>query len=96
VQPQHGGAYQKRLQRTRQQRAQQAKQRRRERERERLQREQARAQQALRALERAEQELGLPETVAAEVQWCLQDPQKRLGKIVRRLFPSCLWLPQLP
>jgi transcription initiation factor TFIIIB Brf1 subunit/transcription initiation factor TFIIB len=90
------GAYHKRLQRARQQRAHQAKQRRRERERERLQREQARAQQALRALEQAVQELGLPETVAEEVQWRLQAQQKLLGKIVGMLFPPCLWLPQLP
>jgi hypothetical protein len=90
------GAYHKRLQRARQQRAHQAKQRRLERERERLQREQARAQQALRALEQAVQELGLPETVAEEVQWRLQAQQKLLGKIVGMLFPPCLWLPQLP
>src|SRR6266516_3126753 len=75
------GAYQKRFQRARQRRAQQAKRRRLQRERERLQRDQARAQRALRALEQAVQELGLPEAVAEDLQWRLQAQQKLLGKI---------------
>jgi hypothetical protein len=79
-------AYQKRLQRARQKRGQQAKQRRLQRERERLRREQA----------QAVQELGLPETVAEEVQWRLQAQQKLLDKIVGMMFPPGLRLPQLP
>lgn len=89
-------AYQKRLQRARQKRGQQAKQRRLQRERERLRREQAQAQRALWALEQAVQELGLPETVAEEVQWRLQAQQKLLDKIVGMMFPPGLRLPQLP
>jgi len=69
-------AYHKRVQRARQQRHHQARLRRLQRERERLRQEQQRAQQALRALEQAVQELGLPATVAEEVQWRLQAPQK--------------------
>jgi len=87
-------AYQKRLQRASQKRGQQAKQRRLQRERERLRREQA--QRALWALEQAVQELGLPETVAEEVQWRLQAQQKLLDKIVGMMFPPGLRLPQLP
>ncbi|RPH32094.1 hypothetical protein EHM92_08810 [bacterium] len=49
-----------------------AKQRRSQKYRERLQREQARAQRSLEALEQALIDLGLPETVAAEVQWRLK------------------------
>jgi flagellar motility protein MotE (MotC chaperone) len=89
-------AYQKRIQRARQKRAQQAKQLRLQQQRERLQREQARAQRALRALEQALQELGLPETVAEEVQWRLQAQQKLLGKLFAMMFPPDVWVPQLP
>jgi 3-hydroxyacyl-CoA dehydrogenase len=88
----HPGAYHKRLQRARQQRAHQAKQRRLQRERERLQREQAQAQRALRALEQAVQELGLPATVAEEVQWRLQAQQQLLGKIFAMMFPPSVWV----
>ena len=84
----------KRAQRARQQRQHQARLRRLQRERERLRQEQQQAQHALRALEQAVQELGLPETVAAAVQWRLQAQQKLLGKIVGILFPPGLWLPQ--
>jgi hypothetical protein len=77
-------------------RVQKARQRRLQKERERLQREQVRAQRALQAVEQAIQELGLPETVADEVQWRLQAQQKLLGKIVGMMFPPCVWLPQLP
>jgi hypothetical protein len=92
----HPGAYHKRLQQTRQQRAQQAKQRRLKRERQRLQREQARAQRALHALEEAIAALGLPETVAEEVQWRLQAQQQLLGKIFGMMFPPAVWVSQLP
>ena len=54
-----------------QRREYQAKHRRFQKYRERLQREQARAQRSLEALEQALVDLGLPETVAAEVQWRL-------------------------
>jgi hypothetical protein len=89
-------AYQKRLQCARQKRAQQAKQRRLEQARERLQREQVRAQHSLQALEQALPELGLPETVAEEIQWRLQAQQKLLGKVFAMMFPPGLWVPQLP
>jgi len=75
---------------------QKARQRRLQKERERLAREQARAQRALQAVEQAIQELGLPETVADEVQWRLQAQQKLLGKIFGMMFPPGVWLPQLP
>jgi 3-hydroxyacyl-CoA dehydrogenase len=88
-------AYHKRLQRARQKRAQQAKQRRLQHQRERLQREQARAQRVLQALERAVQELELPETVAEEVQWRLQAQQKLMGKIFGMMFPPSVRLSQL-
>jgi hypothetical protein len=80
--------YHKKLQKARQHRLQK--------ECERLSREQARAQRALRSLEQALQELGLPETVAEEVQWRLQTQQKLLGKILAMMFPPGVWLPQLP
>ena len=66
----------KRVQRARPQRQHQARLRRLQRERERLRQEQQQGQHALRALEQAVQELGLPETVAADVQWRLQAQQK--------------------
>jgi hypothetical protein len=65
-----------------------AKPRRSQKYRERLQREQARAQRSLEALEQALIDLGLPETVAAEVQWRLKTVGKLLGKIVGLMFPS--------
>ena len=77
-------------------RQQKARQRRLQKERERLEHEQARAPRALAAVEQAIQELGLPETVAAEVQWRLRAQQQLLGKIVAMMFPPCVWLPQLP
>ncbi len=77
-------------------RQQKARQRRLQKERERLQREQARAQRALRALEEALADLGLPETVADEVQWRLQAQQQLVGKIFGMMFPPGVWLPQLP
>jgi len=89
-------AYQKRLQCARQKRAQQAKQRRLQQARERLQREQVRAQHSLQALEQALQELGLPETIAEEIQWRLQAQQKLIGKVLAMMFPPDVWVPQLP
>ncbi len=79
--------YHKRLQKARQHRL--------DKERERLQREQARAQRHLQALEQAVQELGLPETIAEEVQWRLQAQQKLLGKIFGMMFPPGVRLSQL-
>src|SRR6266511_858172 len=72
-----------------------ARQRRLQKERERLQREQARAPRHLQALEQAVQELGLPETIAAEVQWRLQAQQQLLGKIFGMMFPPGVRLSQL-
>jgi hypothetical protein len=78
-----------------QKRAQQAKQRRCQQERERLQREQARAQRALQAMEQALGDLGFS-TLAEELQWRLHAQQKLLGTIVGLMFPPAVWLPQLP
>jgi hypothetical protein len=75
---------------------QKARQRRLEKTRARLQREQAWAQRHLQALEQARPELGLPETVAEEVEWRLQAQQKLLGKIFGMMLPPSVWLPQLP
>jgi len=91
----HPGAYHQRLQRAREKRAHQAKQRRLQRELERFQREQARAQHALQAVEAAIAELGLPETLAEEMQWRLQAQQKLLGKIFGLMFPPGVWVSQL-
>jgi hypothetical protein len=88
-------AYHKRTQRAKQKRAQQAKQHRLQKAHKRLQREQARAQHHLQALEQAVQELGLPKTVEEEVQGRLQTQQQLLGKIVGLMFPPSVWLPQL-
>jgi len=88
-------AYHKHIQRARQKRAQQAKQHRLQQARERLQREQARAQRHLQALEQTLQELGLPETVAEEVQWRLRAQQKQLGKVFGMMFPPGIWLSEL-
>jgi hypothetical protein len=77
-------------------RQQQARQRRREKARERLQREQARAQRHLWAFEPAIQDLGLPETVAEEVNCRLQAQQQLLDNICGIMFPPGVWVPQLP
>ena len=71
-------------------RQQTARRRRLRKERERLQHAQARAQRALRAVEQALQELGLPETVAKDVQWRLQAQQKRLGTSFGMMYPPFL------
>jgi hypothetical protein len=41
-------------------------------------------------------ELGLPETLAEELQWRLQAQQKLLGKLFAMMFPPGVWLSQLP
>ena len=64
-----------------------AKHRRFQKYRERLQREQARAQHSLEAMERALIDLGLPETLAVEVQRRLTRVGKLLGKIFGLMFP---------
>jgi len=64
-----------------------AKHRRLQKYRERLQREQARAQRSLEAMARALSDLGLPETLAVEVQWRLKRVGKLLGKIFGLLCP---------
>jgi hypothetical protein len=56
--------------------------------RERLQQEQTRAQSYLRALEQALVDLGLPETLAVEVEWRLKAQAKLLGKIFGLMFPT--------
>jgi hypothetical protein len=84
----HAKDYHKRLQQARQKRQQQAKQRRLQKEREHLQREQARAQRHLQALEQALEELGLPDTIVEEVQWKLRTQVKLLGKIFGLMFPT--------
>jgi hypothetical protein len=84
----HTREYDKRLQQAREKRQQQAKRRRIERARAHLQREQARAQRHLRALEQAMVDLGLPETLVAELEWRLQTMGKLLGKIFGLMFPT--------
>lgn len=65
-----------------------AKQRHLRKYRERLQREQTRAQRCLQTLEQALADLGLPETLAAEVEWRLKAQVKLLGKIFGLMFPT--------
>src|SRR5882724_2166178 len=55
---------------------------------ERLQREQARAQRHLQALEHALVEVGVAKTVVEEVQWRLKAVRQRLGKIFGLMFPT--------
>jgi hypothetical protein len=83
-----GSGYQTRLQQARQRRAQQVKQRRRQKARDHLQREQARAQRYLHALEQALVDLGLSETLVVEVEWRLTALGKLLGKIFGVMFPT--------
>jgi hypothetical protein len=54
----------------------------------RLQREQARAQRHLQALEPALVDVGVAKTVVAEVQWRLKAVRKRLGKIFGLMVPT--------
>ena len=77
-----------RLQEARQKQAHQAKQPRVRGERETLQREQARAQRHLQALEQALEALGLPEAIVEELQWKLKAQAKLLGKIFGLMFPT--------
>jgi hypothetical protein len=65
-----------------------AKQRRLRKYRERLQHEQQRAQRFLHALEQAVLDLGLPETLVAEVEWRVQAQVKLLGKMFGMMFPT--------
>jgi hypothetical protein len=71
-----------------QQREANAKQRQLRKYRERLQQEQRRAQRYLQALEQALVDLGLPETLVAEIEWRLQAHVKLLGKIFGMMFPT--------
>ena len=71
-----------------QRRAYDAKPRRAQTYRERLQREHTRAQRALAALDHALIDVGLPETVAAEVQWRLKTVGTLLGQIVGLMCPT--------
>ena len=64
-----------------------AKQRRLRKYRARLQQEQTRAPRCLQGWEQALGDLGLPATLAAEVEWRLKAPAKRLSKIFGLLFP---------
>jgi hypothetical protein len=64
------------------------KQRRLQKYHERLQREQARAQRHLQALEQALVEVGVAKTVVEEVQWRLKAVRKLLGKIFGLMFPT--------
>jgi DDE superfamily endonuclease len=84
----HASGYHKRLQQTKQERAQHTKQRRRQKARDHLQRAQARAQLHLQALEQALVDLGLPETLAVEVEWRLKALGTLLGKIFGVMFPT--------
>lgn len=71
-------------------RQQKAKERQRAKLRERLAQEQSRAQRYLQGVERAVQALGLPATVAEEVEWRLQAQGKRLAKLCGLMFPPFL------
>ena len=73
-------AYQKRQAKTRQRRRLKAH--------ERLDRDQRQAQRAAEALHHAREDLGLSDTVVAEIEGRLQSQQKLLGKIVGVMFPS--------
>jgi hypothetical protein len=84
----HIKEYHTRWQQARQTRQQPAKPRRLQKAREHLQREQARGQRHLHALEQALEELGLPDTIGEEVQWKLQAEAKLLGKIFGLMFPT--------
>jgi Transposase DDE domain len=55
---------------------------------ERLERDQRQAQRAAEALHQALAELGLPETVVAEIEGRLRSQHKLLGKIVGMMFPA--------
>jgi hypothetical protein len=84
----HARVYHKHLQQAKQKRQQQAQQRRLERARTHLQWEQARAQRHLQALEQALVDVGLPETLAAELERRLNTMGKLLGKIFGLMLPT--------
>jgi hypothetical protein len=65
-----------------------AKQRQLRKYRERLQQEPRRAPRYLQALEQALVDLGLPETLVAEIEWRLQAQVKLLGNIFGMMFPT--------
>jgi hypothetical protein len=65
-----------------------ARARRRHTARERLARDQRQAQRAADALQQALEDLGLPETVVAEIEDRLRSQQQLLGKIVGVMFPA--------
>jgi hypothetical protein len=65
-----------------------ARARRRHTARERLARDQRQAQRAAEALQQALEDLGLPETVVAEIEDRLRSQQQLLGKIVGVMFPT--------
>jgi uncharacterized paraquat-inducible protein A len=71
-----------------QQREANAKQRQLRKYRERLQQEQRRAPRYLQALEQALVDLGLPDTLVAEIEWRLQAQVNLLGKIFGMMFPT--------
>jgi len=73
-------AYQKRQAKTRQRRRLKAHAR--------LERDQRQAQRAAEALHHAREDLGLSDTVVAEIEGRLQRQQQLLGKIVGVMFPS--------
>ena len=64
-----------------------ARQRRHLKAHERLERDQRQAQQAAEALQKALAELGLPQTIVAEIEGRLRSQQKLLGKIVGVMCP---------
>ncbi len=65
-----------------------ARLRRRRKAHERLERDQRQAQRAAEALHHAVEELGLPDTLVAEIEGRLRSQQKLLGKIVGVMFPA--------
>ena len=64
-----------------------ARARRRRNAHERLERDQRQAQRAAEALQQALEDLGLPDTMVAEIEGRLHSQQKLLGKIVGMMFP---------
>ena len=65
-----------------------ARERRRRTARERLAQDRRRAQRAAEALQQALEDLGLPDTVVAEIEGRLRSQQQLLGKIVGVMFPA--------
>jgi hypothetical protein len=65
-----------------------ARARRRHSAQERLERDQRQAQRAAEALQQALEDLGLPDTVVAEIEGRLRSQQKLLGKMIGVMFPA--------